>query len=281
MSNPYGPPGGYRPPGYGQQPYPAQWQRPPQYPQQGYAPYPQAPRPVQRPPDPDRARRVVGLLLWILAMAAGVILNLSFSSSRSPPPGGRRRCSPPWRRARCSRWSPSASTSSSPRCWTATTRSRGGAWRMAFLWGAVVATGFAGFINTVVDLAASALLGRQGGRHHHDGDQRAARPRSSSRGWPILGVFYFLRREFDGVVDGIIYATFCALGFAAVENISYYARAEMHRPARGDLLRARDPRALGAPALHVDDRHRLRHLARVDPHRRALGRARWAATSWA
>jgi hypothetical protein len=27
------------------------------------------------------------------------------------------------------------------------------------------------------------------------------------------------------VVDGIIYATFCALGFAAVENVSYYARA--------------------------------------------------------
>src|SRR5262249_38140325 len=34
-----------------------------------------------------------------------------------------------------------------------------------------------------------------------------------------------LRREFDGVVDGIIYATFCALGFAAVENVIYYARA--------------------------------------------------------
>ena len=40
----------------------------------------------------------------------------------------------------------------------------------------------------------------------------------------MLGAFYFLRKEFDGVVDGIIYATFCALGFAAVENISYYLK---------------------------------------------------------
>src|SRR5438105_15896766 len=45
------------------------------------------------------------------------------------------------------------------------------------------------------------------------------------KGLAIFGVFFFLRREFDGVVDGIIYATFCALGFAAVENITYYARA--------------------------------------------------------
>ena len=43
------------------------------------------------------------------------------------------------------------------------------------------------------------------------------------KGLAVFGVFYFLRREFDGVVDGVIYATFAALGFAAVENIIYYA----------------------------------------------------------
>jgi RsiW-degrading membrane proteinase PrsW (M82 family) len=45
------------------------------------------------------------------------------------------------------------------------------------------------------------------------------------KGLGVLAVFYFLRREFDGVVDGIIYATFTAIGFAAVENVIYYARA--------------------------------------------------------
>jgi len=45
------------------------------------------------------------------------------------------------------------------------------------------------------------------------------------KGLGVFGVFYFLRREFDGVVDGIIYATFIALAFAAVENVIYYANA--------------------------------------------------------
>ncbi len=45
------------------------------------------------------------------------------------------------------------------------------------------------------------------------------------KGLAVFGMFFFLRREFDGVVDGIIYATFVALGFAATENVIYYARA--------------------------------------------------------
>jgi hypothetical protein len=47
------------------------------------------------------------------------------------------------------------------------------------------------------------------------------------KGLGVFGVFYFARREFDGVVDGIIYATFVALGFAATENVIYYGRAAM------------------------------------------------------
>jgi RsiW-degrading membrane proteinase PrsW (M82 family) len=45
------------------------------------------------------------------------------------------------------------------------------------------------------------------------------------KGLGVFGVFYFLRREFDGIVDGIIYATFVALAFAAIENVLYYAKA--------------------------------------------------------
>ena len=57
------------------------------------------------------------------------------------------------------------------------------------------------------------------------------------KGLAVLGVFYFLRREFDGVVDGVIYATFAALGFAAVENIIYYGNAIRTDPG-GDALAA-------------------------------------------
>ena len=59
------------------------------------------------------------------------------------------------------------------------------------------------------------------------------------KGLGVLGVFYFLRREFDGVVDGVLYATFTALGFAAVENVTYYAAADLshhHSALAGTFL---------------------------------------------
>ncbi len=45
------------------------------------------------------------------------------------------------------------------------------------------------------------------------------------KGLGVLALFWFLRREFDGVVDGVIYATFIGIGFAAVENVLYYSEA--------------------------------------------------------
>jgi RsiW-degrading membrane proteinase PrsW (M82 family) len=101
---------------------------------------------------------------------------------------------------------------------------------LALLWGGVAAAGFSGLINTEAVEAAQALAG---------GNTRAALQFGETigacisaplveefwKGLAVFGVFFFLRREFDGVVDGIIYGTFCALGFAATENVIYYSRA--------------------------------------------------------
>src|SRR5678815_1165780 len=44
----------------------------------------------------------------------------------------------------------------------------------------------------------------------------------------ILFIFFFWKKdEFDGVVDGIVYASLAALGFAMTENILYYGRAAL------------------------------------------------------
>jgi RsiW-degrading membrane proteinase PrsW (M82 family) len=92
------------------------------------------------------------------------------------------------------------------------------AWALAmvFVWGAVAACGVSGVINTAVagvfGESVSAVLS-------------APLVEEFMKGLAVAGMFYFWRREFDGVVDGIIYATFVALGFAAVENVIYYARA--------------------------------------------------------
>ena len=49
-----------------------------------------------------------------------------------------------------------------------------------------------------------------------------ARPvEESFKGMAVLLVYLIVRREFDSILDGIIYAGIVALGFAATEN-SYY-----------------------------------------------------------
>ncbi|MFO0662101.1 MAG: PrsW family intramembrane metalloprotease [Polyangiaceae bacterium] len=47
------------------------------------------------------------------------------------------------------------------------------------------------------------------------------------KGIALVGLLVFFRREFDGLVDGVVYATFVALGFAAFENVVYYARGTL------------------------------------------------------
>jgi hypothetical protein len=45
------------------------------------------------------------------------------------------------------------------------------------------------------------------------------------KGLFLVGMLVFRRREFDGVVDGVVYAGLVAAGFAFTENILYFGRA--------------------------------------------------------
>jgi len=91
-------------------------------------------------------------------------------------------------------------------------------------WGAIAACGFSLVINTFVGEVALAVAGADVATVV-GAVLSAPFVEEFWKGVGLVGVFYFLRREFDGVVDGIIYATFIAIGFAAVENVIYYARA--------------------------------------------------------
>lgn len=91
---------------------------------------------------------------------------------------------------------------------------------MALAWGGVAACGVSALINSAVGAVLGGSLGEAVSTV-----VSAPLVEEASKGAVVLGYFYFLRREFDGVVDGIIYASFCAIGFAAVENVVYYARA--------------------------------------------------------
>lgn len=92
------------------------------------------------------------------------------------------------------------------------------------LWGAITACGFSAVINTAAGALGTAI-GGEGLGEFFSVVLSAPFTEEFFKGLGLFGMFVFLRREFDGVVDGIIYACFIALGFAMTENILYYARS--------------------------------------------------------
>jgi RsiW-degrading membrane proteinase PrsW (M82 family) len=88
---------------------------------------------------------------------------------------------------------------------------------LAFLWGAVVAV----VISLVLELATSEVLG-------NGVVLTVAGPaieEAAKGAFLLLMLTGARRREFDGVVDGLVYAGFAAVGFAFVEDIGYIAEA--------------------------------------------------------
>ena len=106
----------------------------------------------------------------------------------------------------------------------------------AFLWGALVAVFFAFLINTASGLAVIEMTN----------DVRAGRTFGAVISAPIveeiskaliLFIFFFWKKdEFDGVLDGIVYAAMVGLGFAMTENIQYYGKAVMLEGSGGLTL---------------------------------------------
>src|SRR5580700_7177897 len=191
---------------------------------------------AQPRPDPERDRRVVGGVLYGAFMLAGatallVLFLLAPLASRDPGAqytsmGIGALCAlPP---LAIYLWIPRLIDRFDPEPW----------WALALVpgWGAIAACGVAATVNTAVEVAATEIGGKEFGQIAGVCFS-APIVEEGMKGIGVLGVFYFLRREFDGVVDGVIYATFVALGFAATENIIYYANAVKSDP-QGSALAA-------------------------------------------
>jgi protease PrsW len=115
------------------------------------------------------------------------------------------------------------------------------AWALAMTlaWGGIAACGFSALINTIVHSVGNAV----GGPVFGDFMSACISAPVVEEGFKAMAVFfmyYFMRRQFDGVVDGVIYATFAALGFAAVENILYYGNA-----AKAEILQHKEGLFIG------------------------------------
>lgn len=119
----------------------------------------------------------------------------------------------------------------------------------AFGWGASVAALTALVINSTADDLVSGWTG--------DAPTAAlvSAPlvEEAAKAAFVLGIWRFLRAEFDGIVDGVVYAGITAAGFAFTENITYFGRAfdlALAHHAPGALLQTFVVRGVFSPFAH-------------------------------
>jgi RsiW-degrading membrane proteinase PrsW (M82 family) len=95
----------------------------------------------------------------------------------------------------------------------------------AFFWGALVAVFIAFLFNTASSVMVAVMTENEAAGEAFGAVISAPIVEETSKAI-ILFIFFLAKRdEFDGVVDGIVYAAMAGLGFAMTENIQYYGRA--------------------------------------------------------
>jgi protease PrsW len=94
---------------------------------------------------------------------------------------------------------------------------------IAFAWGACVATLSAAVINSTAKVVGDTILAGTGDLV--SAVVSAPLVEEGMKSAFLFGLVWVKRREFDGVVDGIVYAGITAAGFAFTENIMYFGRA--------------------------------------------------------
>lgn len=95
---------------------------------------------------------------------------------------------------------------------------------VAFFWGALIATFFAFLLNTTSEGIVGSLSNANAGQAFA-AVISAPIVEETGKAFIVVIFFFWKKDEFDGVVDGIVYASLTALGFAMTENILYYGKA--------------------------------------------------------
>jgi protease PrsW len=95
----------------------------------------------------------------------------------------------------------------------------------AFFWGALVAVFIAFLFNTASSVMVAVVTESEATGEAFGAVISAPLVEESAKAIILLIFFFAKRDEFDGVVDGIVYAAMVGLGFAMTENIQYYGRA--------------------------------------------------------
>src|SRR2546426_11072498 len=95
----------------------------------------------------------------------------------------------------------------------------------AFFWGALVAVLVAFIFNTSLSIIAAVATHNAQVGEAFGAVISAPIVEESSKALILLILFLWKKDEFDGIVDGIVYAGMVGLGFAMTENVLYYGRS--------------------------------------------------------
>jgi RsiW-degrading membrane proteinase PrsW (M82 family) len=193
-----------------------QYPQPPQYPGQSPYGYQQAPTIIMRPSNNRRALKwVFGLFAALIMMLLGLVVLLLIASETGiaalvaamivgtiPVPLyimlilwiDRYESEPLWMLA------------------------------MAFFWGATIAVFIAYIINTVGAVYIARETGSIQIARFVGAIFFAPTVEESAKALVLFILFFWKKDEFDGVVDGFVYAGMVGLGFAMTENFQYYGQ---------------------------------------------------------
>lgn len=120
----------------------------------------------------------------------------------------------------------------------------------AFAWGAIVAAGLALVFNTVFGVGMAVLTHDERLTEITTAVISAPLVEETVKGLAVLIIFLLFRREFNSLLDGVIYGALVGFGFAATENVLYIFNGYAEGGIPG-LLMLTFFRAVGIAFLHA------------------------------
>jgi RsiW-degrading membrane proteinase PrsW (M82 family) len=94
----------------------------------------------------------------------------------------------------------------------------------AFFWGVIIAAGGAFIVNTAFGMGIYIFTGSETAAEAGTASIIAPIVEEILKGMAVAIVFFLFYKEFDSILDGIIYGGMVGLGFAATENVLYIYR---------------------------------------------------------
>lgn len=106
----------------------------------------------------------------------------------------------------------------------------------AFFWGALVAVFIAFILNTAGGIFVTIATNDKNAGAAFAAIISAPIVEETAKALILFIFFFWKKDEFDGILDGIVYAGMVGLGFAMTENIQYYGKAMLQGGLTGTFI---------------------------------------------